>query len=1080
MTDGFGPSFYSSLSRDLTSGVIKSVNVSVASELEWIKFRLQPHIADLKKFRLNASHLSDAFWAYDWELAEATMAEMWQTSGPSLWLLSAEIAFRQEFKGLEVQKSFLSKIKERYPGGLPTYLAFHFSIRNEQRSTYRLFRDDYIDKLNSSKLNDDIRAYVEYKVLGDLTLSPDAISSILRIEQGQSIFDLYETVVDLLQQSLRGIAKPDWHDAANDLISALADVNDPRLTKIAIAFTGSATDDEIAAISGEYAERPRTIGTDPWSVFWPLVDGTMSPSDVLEIASSKSEATMTELLNSVLLRDEHFEESRSRIQKFSKNFHFLPGAKSLGVLNDFVTGAIPNSLMALGVACLNSKMLCLGDLTCRPEMGAQANPIFAKKFDPVDISDWTSSHEPSQSYQHRPLPWYLYALRLRDKDAEAAYDLLDELPEDHLSKQQKILFATLRIQTALESGYWREATKLIAQQISEIPDAVGIMPVADAFVGKDWDALNTISEKLDLSLALFAYWKQTDDSLHATYLRFSFEEVLYQLNVQLPARIPVELVKGDKRVQFFLEHVCVPPLMDTSGFFESSSELLDERLAILDLLTQAEAGNKERNETEAAAIAASKLIRSGLEVVDSNRVTVDSNALTRWANRKFRESYFRYQALRGAGVGNDARFDDIMEQVKLATDMSGEFFTVPTSEADTLLVEIILGLMRQFLEDQQYGLEYFLGKRIRHGTVAGHMRGPAEAARLITERRSPNSPYEVNTRWLENMNFADQQKREQASLAFSVFSEEYDKLIAEVRDRYLHVRSKGHPDGLFDIVLTAPQFHVLKSIAKPDVEFDHFVSICFQTFWALLVPSLTKARNFLSISAKAQVVRLYGELQNELSRAVESEEDSRNMSAAIQAVSTQVQRELDVVANWFERVESRTAHKFELKLALEISVQSALKSLTTFRPNIDWDIQGDISTTSSVLLVIWEFVFVVLDNIYRRAKVGNEPNIKLQCILDTERSRIRLKISNPLGDNFDIDSTERKLETTRAKISAGDIIGGAAADRGSGLLKIASITREYHNAEFEFHIEDRSFVTVMELPVFITADAFTLKLPDVE
>jgi hypothetical protein len=81
--------------------------------------------------------------------------------------LAAEIAFEQEFNGLEAQKYVITKIRKRYPGGLPVYFAFYFSIRNEERSVYRQFHHEFRERIAASTHKTSIKAYIEYKVLGE-------------------------------------------------------------------------------------------------------------------------------------------------------------------------------------------------------------------------------------------------------------------------------------------------------------------------------------------------------------------------------------------------------------------------------------------------------------------------------------------------------------------------------------------------------------------------------------------------------------------------------------------------------------------------------------------------------------------------------------------------------------------------------------------------------------------------------------------------------------------------------------------------------------------------------------------------
>jgi hypothetical protein len=433
-----------------------------------------------------------------------------------------------------------------------------------------------------------------------------------------------------------------------------------------------------------------------------------------------------------------------------------------------------------------------------------------------------------------------------------------------------------------------------------------------------------------------------------------------------------------------------------------------------------------------------------------------------------------------ADIGTSATFEEVIVAIRTSAESKGEYFVIPESEADTLLLEIILDIKRKFMEDQEYGLEYYLGKRIRHGSIAGRMRGPVETAGLITERANPGAPYEENNEWLSSLSFADRRDREQASVCFSQFSEDYDKLISYARDQRLHVRSASHPDGLFDLGIGPSQYHILKSIATPDLDFESFVGLAINVMWALLRDSLEAAKVFLSAEIKVAVDQLFGSLQACLREHVEPDDQARQLMTAIQATNTEVQRQLDAVATWFDRFESKqAAHLFSLKEVIEIVVQSALKTLTGFRPTIVPHVDGDMKAGAHAILSLADFVFVVLDNVYQRARVGNEPEIEIFCSVADSKS-LKLTIRNPIGATVDKEELKRRLASVKKKIEAGDITKGASADRGSGLLKIAAYARYFPNARFSFQlIDDCQFETELSLPVIMLDDRVSLPLPEV-
>lgn len=1075
LIDGMGPQLYATLGRDLTTGLPATDGTSLSSELDWIRYRLAPHLADLQRLLAKSEKLNESVWAADHSQSSAIIAEMREISGASLWLLEAEVALKQEFEGLDAQKGIRDETRKTYGGGLPSYLAFFYSIRNEERSTFALFADDFRQTIISSYKEESSRNYLNYKILGDVARSEAVIASMLQLEQRQSFLDIYETSIDLLQHAVSKIPAATWSQSAVRLLRSLESLNDWRVDKLLFALTGEAIMDR------GNPDVARGFSEAVADNFWSHIEDLTSIDDFRATALTEMERIVADLLIAVMYRTESFEESRGRLTKLSKNFSFTPAAKALGALVELLTISSEPGDRAQVYASLNNRNQSKHEMLAAPPDVLQET-IASFPAPGSDLRSWLATEPPSRTALLDPIGWYLYALKISERDPFSALEVLEAFETQAFHEPLSILIRNLRIQLCLEAGEWKKSVSLMGFEVAKSATALSIMPVRAALDGRDWPSLNSIDDKLDLALCLYALWKSTDDSHHATYLRFAFEEVLFQLEYQLPSEIPVEVVSANPCVQFFLHYVCIPTIMDSSGFFATSAELQTEREKILRNLIAANFCDSKTFEDELAAINASRLIKSGLQIVDSNRVTVETSALSRWAQRKYRQSYSRYLALKGSATGPSVKFDDIMAEITAAADASGEYFSIPKSEADNLLLEMILGIKEEFLENQQYGLEYFLGKRIRHGTIAGHLRGAAEASKIITERRSASAPYEPNSYWLDRIPTANDGSRAEISTAFDDFSEKYDNMISDVRDRILHVKSKSYPDGLFEITITAPHFHLIKGVVAGDIDFETFLYVCINIFWSLLAPSLVKANQFLKSTVKSDAIMLLAGLQTSLVRATGSSECCQSVSIAIQNVTTEVQRELDTVASWFERAESRGIAKFSFEDAIEIAIRAVLNTHTTFRPTFDRNIQSSLVATQGILLVIWEFVFTVLDNVYRRARVGDTPKLVLDCQLHEAERRLLLRIVNPVGDLVDLKSIQHRLVLTRQKIAAGDIAGGAAADKNSGLLKMASVARDFPPAKFRFQLDEdsREFTTELELPVYIVNESVTLPMDKAE
>lgn len=1042
--------------RGLSHAVLQTRPTSLEDELAWCGKLIERNAETISRFVVLSEGLDAAFWSGDWGTVRSTLDVIHKEMGESIWLINAEIALRQHFEGLESQKSYSANIKNTFKNGFPAYVSYYSSIRNEEGSTYFLFEEDFKESLLASKVDQSVKDYLIYKISGEHDLSNEKIAATLRFDQGLPIVDLYESIIDLFQRRIAYDLKFDHLDSVIRFIEQCAAVEDFRLQKLSMLIG--------KAFSDPNDDGPpkihRGLHADFWNGIWPML---LTP-DVKHVvkAETNSQNFLHDSMQSLIQRDQNFDESRASLVKFSRNFTFIRAARSAGDFADFVTLRSKNLQQILAKTALNSRG--------RDRLGV---------IETAEFVDGQLFH-PTAGVT-REILTYIQALRLAPTHPDEARAELKTLITDEVGEGLANLARNLDLQIALDEGEATDAIKKIGKELARRPSTINALPAQAAIGDRTWESLSSIDDKLALSLCLYAHWKQTDDSLRTTHLRFSFEEVLDELGVGTASEITPELAAEDPKVRFFLAHVCIPALMDNSGLFGSTDELLNERLAILTKLMQIDADNYEAYIDEATLIRANRLIKSGLEIVDSNRITVDTDALTRWAVKRYREGFNRYKTLRSAGIGSSDKIEQIFEKLKIDPENQGESFTIPDNEADTLFQGILLAVRDRFVGDEQYGLEYFLGKRIRHGTVSGHLRGPAENAKLITERQNPSKPYEPNRAWMSRLSFKNAESEMSAQAAFSNFSEKYDEIIASVRDKYLHVKSKSHPDGLLQIPVDAVRYQIIRSIVIADVEFENFLQAYFAILWNILEASLSSTRQYLTSIVKNDIDTLYGTLLESLRAETIQNDEFVNLSGAIQTVRSQVHRELDVVGDWFVKTDSQNAtHMFSLDDVLQVSIQSALKTLPNFRPNIHHSVKGRGVATTIVLLYTVDIVFIVIENAMKHSRMGVSPDIFIDFEINSDLDVLTLKIRNPVNSELDSVTISQKLLRIRQKIEDDDIAKSAAVEGESGLLKIANIVRSYTDSKLHFDIFDGWFETIVEFPIVYLNEKISLAPQDDE
>ncbi|HEY2068289.1 MAG TPA: hypothetical protein VGG48_01945 [Rhizomicrobium sp.] len=1062
--------------------MLMAPRISVSDELDWLAKRLGSHINELSSFRQTADRLNIAFWDGNertvWDLLQTIESDF----GTSLWSMELRIALEQFFHGLEAQKAYLETVKSDFPGGLATYIAHFVSVRNEARSTIRLFRSDALRKIEDTKLSDQGRIYLRYKLADCFNGQDSDISAILRTEQGQSIIDVYETVIDVLQRLVKIDAIDRYKSAAIGILSALGTIGDFRVEKLRqrLGFFSSADLEPLHAKSFQAVAR----GDLKQAYREAIRYQKLKPADALAGAERamlgsflnhpcavfrrEPWALIDQALWAVLARNERFEEASGTTEKFCRNLRGLSTAVALGDFSAYLIGSSINVQTNIATMSLNSDTwspmdYLLVDDSLRQEFEAKVKTAYGFSV----ASMWSGSVQESASDVTKGGALYIASTIASRRNPARALSILKDIDSNHLAPALRGIVSNLRIDLALREGDRNLAITYIAESAAVSPSFRLELPAELAIEGRSWDELGEIQNKLDLSIALDVLWRKTSEDLYATYLRFALEDHLAHEKIDRPSDIGDPSPSLHDRIVYFLRYVCVPAILDQSGAFNTTRELAEERISICRRLAAMDPQSGATYEDEIAEAERRILIQDGLQIVDNSRVNVDTAAISRWAEQRYRESFSRYKALVEAGIGVADDFDKVLRAVLKQTGKVNDFFNVPESEADSLLLEMIFAIKEEFLNNPVSGLEFYLGKRIRHGTLSGHLRGPLEKAQLITQRSSEAGPYESNVFWLDRLSFPSADDREAVDFAFTAFASSYDEMVSQLKDNALHVKSKFHRQGLFEINITSPTIHVMRSAIQTELQFEAFLKSCYTTFWALLDPSLTAARKLLTPGAKEIATRIFDELLGVVRANAIQDDAYHYFSTVIRDTASEVQRQLDTMADWLKRPEiEELSRRFELAELLDIAIQSALKTHKAFSPKIERHVTGNVTAPAALLSIVADVVFVIIDNVCRRSMSGSCPSINMNLVFERDTETLLLEAVNTVGRSLDRVKAEEQLEILREKIARGDIQTGARREGGSGLLKIASITQQSKRGSLEFgFVDDGHFLTRVRLSV---------------
>ena len=855
-------------------------------------------------------------------------------------------------------------------------------------------------------------------------------------------------------------------DEIADALGIVKRINDYRIAKLRYALRLDGLPPNLASrsqvLSDALLQRNATsvirhpLGVvaraDPWQIVY-------SALGCAHVDSSRARSVLPTdyrpLLASIFRRDEGSISNLGTLAKNTLNWSALPVALSIHQFCRTLRNGSAKSVADTAALSLNSPTFGVEDVGIA---GVVPDQLPFPKASPTTefwlaFAIGRSPQKLDARFRDFALARHAYSVG----DCNASVALLEATGTPSISPPFEFLRAALELAARIELADHGAAIRLIASQASANERCPAFLPVIQALGHLKWPHFKSESADLSGAIALDALWRTTEDDAVATTLRFAFSYQLRNSDFARPSEFADHPESFDRaRLTYFLRNICVPSIMDMSTAFKTSREVYEERQAVCGALTALDPKHSTDYQAEIYTITNRHAVADGLRLVDASRIHVDTDAIVRWSRRRLEEDFRRYSDLVRAGIGEEGDFNEILREV-FATIGARQLYFTPDDQADAILADIFFRLRAEFLGNSDYGLDYFLSKRVRHQSFIGLARGPLEFQNLITTRETESGAYRSNTVWLDRLRTLNADQRTQVDARLAKFSEDFDASLIEVKDEAFQIRSDDRPDGLFDVPITTRMLFVVRSVAQAGIAFDDFLRMTLHLLWAGLEPSLESARRLIAEDLKPKLAALFDELKKDLKNIADSDPSFPDMSMAIGDVSVHVQRNLDEAAGWFVRPEGQQAnYTFTMSQSVDIAVQSALKSHRAFSPDLELNASGDATLNAPDLLLLTDAIFVAIDNAKAHCGIKHEPHVSIDCRIDPNTQRLNLDIRNSVSPGVRSATVEKKLDRIRQLIATGTSYSGARREGGSGFVKIAAALRHSAEGQMQFGFESDS------------------------
>lgn len=1074
--------------------------IGIYQEIAWVTTVLATNSKLIAKFVKLRNEYVVALSNGDYDAAEACLAKIDKDCGFSLWAVENRIAVATLSGGFERQKSYINSILSRERRTFVAFFASNIGERNESRVSKFSFETRLREKAKTWKIKSDQQTYIFFKLKGASSLTPLEAADILSFEAASSPIDLYETFLEIMiiikdslnrnnervLMQLRKLGKIADHCLDNIKLLYSEDLpNSINIAEYLNAFLSGQYQKAVCLAEERLIEQP----ADPMTL---LIAARLTAMGYPVSAGNNCFVDhLLSLLSAFLAHDKGSDEATQSLERIALNFRSLPISSSVNsLIQETSFDLLGDIATATAVRTqYNSLPVCLSlvDASRRKQLlnsqgfqDATWHYEIIAHLGTVNKVDELSSEARDYAY---------ISFSRRNGKPSKAFSHLEQLANSknlYLQQESSILRAWFLYDDGdIQGSILRTVNAAVSK-----PTLLRSLPLIKLFEHRGFRELKQLEREPCLSIGLFLYISLTRENTKDVALKVAWKQFHKVHGLVKPSELKARFSEfNSAELLFFLRNVCTQEIMELSSAFNSPADLDRERLQICIALSELDLDRTSDYDDEIIELTRRLSIEDGVQQVESSRVYVDLLGLQRWCHQNLNELFLRY--LDYAGAGLQASAEDIERSIISIFKKTGldvellSFLDGYDISADSLLGELIEECAIRFLTLPRFGLDAFLGSRVRHGSLEGAFRSPLETRHLITKIDSSTNQYESNAYWLNSIDSTNAEQYASLNKVLNAFSLSIDTLLDIAISRYVHVRSADNPEGLITLwpsdknarqqLLKAWLLSTKASLSK-EATIEQLVEFCVTTFfWPELKNSLSVAAEFVTITLAGQIHTELCALATEVQRITPNH---HGLVARINAAKSDIESAAAKVSKWFAPPQfTNIGSSYLLKTGIEIGITS----LRHLRPQLDNHVEWDVDERANVLLhptafqTINDVAFLIFGNILKHSgffdghNTGEErPRIKI-WLRWMDPDIVEVEVQNAISSVKDIAPIEANVNSAKEQIRLGQFDTVARQKNKTGLVRLAS-TLNYENSGDKIVdfgvIEGSSFRVMFAVPIY--------------
>jgi len=535
----------------------------------------------------------------------------------------------------------------------------------------------------------------------------------------------------------------------------------------------------------------------------------------------------------------------------------------------------------------------------------------------------------------------------------------------------------------------------------------------------------------------------------------------------------------DDALQAFLGRVCTLDVLACSYHFKGTEAIESERLKLCQYLSSLNIPDKSRYIQEISEITERSLIRQGMRQIDEGKIQIDEKGIKLSGESLLKESFNRFldlssmTAIKNLSLLEKSKLtlvqlDDKervtstpihVEEIEL---LSKTMKIVPLSQFK-LFQELFLDIRDMYVFSNEYGLDFYLSLRIRHGALENQIRSPFQYQHLLCEKDKDTGEYLRSPYWDSTLHLP-QQEMEAVQSYLKSFSEDLNALTTHLNSNIIQVKTEiRNPKGMFDYTFADGE---LLTLFTQEVvgcgDYETFMDAVFRKLQERTARNLEAIQCFMLDDIRGKVHDRLAQLSEQV-RSVTTTQATWELTSNITTCLTSVQNEFERISCWFAIAGAQKMKSFTIDLLISICVASVNNAYpnTIPQPVVDNHCRQELD--GKYFAPFADICRTLLGNIAIHSGMRQQ-ELQISICVTSEGGKLRLEFSNSLSEQVRSTDPLTKLNTIREAIQKDQVGEAIKKEGGTGYLKVNKLLKHdlgRRSYDFSFaYAEDHLVVTI--------------------